>query len=63
MGHGEDPSAREQTECTSDRHTGEGEDVFLLCISEVSELQKCSDVYIKVYYLPLLCILGEQQRL
>lgn len=28
MGHGEDPSQREQTECTSDRDTGEGVDVL-----------------------------------
>lgn len=36
MGHGEDPSQREQAECTSDRDPGAGVDtLFYLAASEV----------------------------
>lgn len=44
MGHGEDPSPREQTECTSDRDTGESMDAFFY----VSHLwPSCSEVIMK----------------
>lgn len=44
MGHGEDPSPREQIECTSDRDTGESMDAFFY----VSYLWlSCSEVTMK----------------
>lgn len=51
MGHGEDPPPREQTECTPDRDTGEGEHVFSLAYSLcMSQNVKCSNVYTEVCY-------------
>lgn len=56
MGHGEDPSPREQTECTSNRDTGESMDAFfyvsylwLSCNDEIKLIMMKSNVKFNVF--------------